>query len=145
MDIMDTARLNIKRRREIKGLRQQDMADKLSMSLRSYQSLESGETKLDIERLERIAEVLETSLEELLRPESVVINQQISDSGNGSGFSTGNTYNYSIENEVMDKMLTLKEGEIQALQDEIKFLKEENEYLRNKVDQLLGMMEKKNA
>jgi len=59
MDIMDTARLNIKRHREIKGLRQQDMADKLSMSLRSYQSLESGETKLDIERLERIAEVLE--------------------------------------------------------------------------------------
>jgi transcriptional regulator with XRE-family HTH domain len=39
MDIMDTARLNIKKRRELKGLRQQDMADKLNMNIRSYQHL----------------------------------------------------------------------------------------------------------
>lgn len=77
MDIMDAARLNIKREREKKGLRQQDMADRLSMSLRSYQSLEIGETKLDIERLERIAEILETSMEELLRPEGYYIHQEI--------------------------------------------------------------------
>ena len=30
MEIMDTARLNIKKHREMKGLRQQDMADKLA-------------------------------------------------------------------------------------------------------------------
>jgi transcriptional regulator with XRE-family HTH domain len=33
MDIMDTARLNIKKRREQKGLRQQDMAEKLNMTV----------------------------------------------------------------------------------------------------------------
>jgi transcriptional regulator with XRE-family HTH domain len=136
MDTMDTARLNIKRRREVKGLRQQDMADKLSMSLRSYQSLEIGETKLDLERLGRIAEVLETSMEELLRPEGVYINQQICDTGNGSGFSTGNTYNYSIEKDVLDKLISAKDGENQSLKEEIKFLKE-------KIDQLLNVIEKK--
>lgn len=61
METMDTARINIKRHRELKGLRQQDLADKLCMGLRSYQSLESGETKLDLERLAQIASILETS------------------------------------------------------------------------------------
>jgi len=66
METMDTARINIKRRRELKGLLQQDLADKLCMGLRSYQSLESGETKLDLERLEQIASILETSIEEVM-------------------------------------------------------------------------------
>jgi transcriptional regulator with XRE-family HTH domain len=35
----------------IKGLHQHDMAERLSMSLQSYQSLERGDTKLDLERL----------------------------------------------------------------------------------------------
>ena len=77
MDIMDTARLNIKKHRELKGLRQQDLADKLSINLRSYQNLENGGTKLDLERLEQIAEVLETPIEDLLKPASVIVNQEI--------------------------------------------------------------------
>ena len=135
MDIMDTARLNIKRRREIKGLRQQDMADKLSMSLRSYQSLESGETKLDIERLERIAEVLETNMEELLKPEGFYIHQEVRESSDEAGFGTGNVFNYGMEKEMVDKLLSAKDEEIQTLKEEVKYLKE-------KVDQLMGMIGK---
>jgi hypothetical protein len=33
------------------------------MSLRSYQNLESGDIKLDIERLEKIAQTLEANIE----------------------------------------------------------------------------------
>ncbi|WP_016775698.1 helix-turn-helix domain-containing protein [Anaerophaga thermohalophila] len=149
MDIMDTARLNIKRHREIKGLRQQDMADKLSMSLRSYQSLESGETKLDIERLERIAEVLETNMEELLRQDGYYIHQEVKEGGNGSGFGLSfrneNTYNYGVEKEIVDKLLEAKDGEMNVLKDENKMLKEEVKYLQEKVDQLMGMVGKKDA
>jgi transcriptional regulator with XRE-family HTH domain len=131
MDIMDTARLNIKKSREIKGLRQQDLADKLSMGLRSYQSLENGETKLDLERLEQIAKVLETNIEELLKNEAMYVHQEIKDGGTSCGFSTtGNVYNYSIEKEVLDKLLSAKDSEIQSLKDE-------NKYLREKIDQLL--------
>lgn len=138
MDIMDTARLNIKQKREIKGLRQQDMADQLSMSLRSYQSIESGETKLDIERLERIAGILETSMEELLRPEGYYIHQEIQKGGNGPGvnFGSDNTYNYGIQKEIVDKLIAAKDSEIQLLKDEVKYLKE-------KMDQLLGVVGKK--
>ncbi|MGV8094708.1 MAG: helix-turn-helix domain-containing protein [Mangrovibacterium sp.] len=138
MDIMDTARLNIKRRREIKGLRQQDMADQLSMSLRSYQSLESGETKLDLERLERIAEILETNMEELLRQDGYYIHQEIKDGGNGPGvnFGSKNTYNYGVEKEIVDKLLAIKDAENQSLKEEIKYLKE-------KIDQLMEVVGKK--
>lgn len=134
MDIMDTARLNIKRQREIKGLRQQDMADKLSMSLRSYQSLECGETKLDIERLEHIAGLLETSLEELLKPEGVVIHQEVRD--NAYDNKNGLFYNYGIGEDMLNKLLAAKDSEIQLLKDEVQYLKE-------KIDQLLGVVGKK--
>jgi transcriptional regulator with XRE-family HTH domain len=142
MDIMDTARLNIKRHREIKGLRQQDMADQLSMSLRSYQSLENGETKLDLERLERIAEVLETSMEDLMRQDGIFIHQKIRETGTGSG--TGNIYNnYGVDKEILDKLLAAKDEEIQILKDESQSQKEEIKYLKEKVDQLLGLVGKK--
>ena len=132
MDIMDTARLNIKKHREIKGLRQQDVADKLCMSLRSYQSLESGETKLDLERLELLAKTFETTIEELLKSDSMMVHQEIKDGGTGCGFSTmGNVYNYSAEKEIIDKLIAAKDEEIQ-------FLKEENKYLKEKLDQIVS-------
>jgi transcriptional regulator with XRE-family HTH domain len=136
MDVMDIARLNIKKNRELKGLRQQDLADQLHMSLRSYQSLECGETKLDLERLGQIAKTLETSIEELLKQEGVVIHQEIKEaSGTGSG--TGIFNNYGIEREVVDMIVEAKNGEINSLKQEILSLKEEIKYLREKFDILL--------
>ncbi len=129
MDIMDTARLNIKKHRTLKGLRQQDMANKLHMNIRSYQSLENGETRLDLERLEQIAKELDLPLEELLRQDGVFIHQEIKEAGSGTG--PGNIYHQGIEKEVLDKLLASKDGEIQRLVDEIKYLKE-------KIDQLLS-------
>jgi transcriptional regulator with XRE-family HTH domain len=141
MEIMETARLNIKRKREIKGLRQQDMAEKLSMNTRSYQNLESGATKLDLERLEQIASILETSMEELLRPEGVIIHQEVKD--NAYDNKNGLFYNYGIGEEILNKLLASKDSENQALMNEIKSLKEENKYLREKIDQLLDLVGKK--
>jgi transcriptional regulator with XRE-family HTH domain len=152
MDIMDTARLNIKRRREIRGLRQQDMADKLCMSLRSYQSLESGETKLDIERLEKIAGILETSMEELLRQEGHYFHQEVKEAiglGSGSGYF-GNDYTYNhngVDKEIVDKLIAAKDGEnnllkeeVQLLREDVKSQKEEIKYLRDKIDQLMEVV-----
>ncbi len=138
MDIMDTARYNIKKHREFKGLRQQDLADKLNMNVRSYQKLENGETRLDLERLTKIAEVLETPMEDLLRQDGVFIHQEVKDaSGTGSGTAgTGNVYNNYVDKEVLDKLITSKESEILML-------KEENKYLKEKIDQLLEMVGKK--
>ncbi len=133
MDIMDVARLNIKKHREFKGMRQQDLADKLCISLRSYQSLENGETKLDLERLEQISKVLETNIEEILKNEGMYVHQEVKDGGSGSGCgfnTTGNIYNYGVEKEIIDKLIAAKESEIHLLKDE-------NKFLREKIDQLL--------
>lgn len=123
MDIMDTARFNIKKHREQKGLRQQDMADKLNMNIRSYQNLESGDTKLDLERLAQIADVLETPTEDLLRQDGVYIHQEIRETSNGF------VYHYGIEEAMLNKLLAAKDEEIK--------------YLKEKIDQLLEMVGKK--
>ena len=69
-------------------------------------------------------------MEELLKPEGVIIHQEIKDaSGPGSGSGIYN--NYGIEKEVLDRLFTSKDEEISALKEEIK-------YLREKVDQLLN-------
>jgi transcriptional regulator with XRE-family HTH domain len=148
MDVMDTARLNIKRRRELKGLRQQDMAEKLNMTVRSYQNLESGSTRLDLERLEQIAEVLEMPMEDFLRQEGYYIHQEFKDGGNNgsgvhSGFGNENTYNYGAEKEIMEKLLDARNEENQVLREEVKSLKEDNKYLRNKIDQFMEVIGKK--
>jgi transcriptional regulator with XRE-family HTH domain len=162
MDIMDTARLNIKRHREMRGLRQQDLADKLNMNIRTYQNLEGGVTRLDIERLEQIAKVLDTSMEELLKPEGYYIHQEFKEPLNSSGFGSGyfggeNTFHHGVDKEIVDKLLEAKNGENNALKEEIqmlredmkslrddnKYLKDENKYLRDKIDQLMEVVGKK--
>jgi transcriptional regulator with XRE-family HTH domain len=154
MDIMDTARLNIKKRREMKGLRQQDMADKLNMNIRTYQNLEGGVTRLDIERLEQIAKVLEMPIEDFLKADGYYVHQEIKEANRGSGhgfaFGNENTFNDGINKEIMDKLLDAKDGEIsllkeenQVLKNDVKSMKEEVKYLRDKIDQLMEVVGKK--
>ena len=52
--------------REMKELTQEDMANKLSLSTNGYANIERGETKLSVERLEQIANILEIDVTELL-------------------------------------------------------------------------------
>ena len=100
------------------------------MSLRSYQSLESGETKLDLERLEQIAKMMEVSVEELLKQEGVVIHQEIKDEGRGSACAGDIYNNFEAGKEVWEKLIAAKDSENELL-------REENKYLKEKLDQLL--------
>lgn len=65
---MDNASIkeNIRRTRKDKGITQEDMAAVLGISLTAYRDLERGGTNMMNANLIRIAELLETSLEELL-------------------------------------------------------------------------------
>ena len=65
---MDNASIkeNIRRTRKDKGMTQEDMAAGLGISLPAYRDLERGGTNMMNANLIRIAELLETSLEELL-------------------------------------------------------------------------------
>lgn len=56
----------IRQIRRSKGISQSTMAASLFMAIKTYQNMENGLTKIDIERLERIAHVLDVPLEALL-------------------------------------------------------------------------------
>ena len=51
--------------RKIKGWSQEDMADKLQMSVHGYANIERGETDVQLSRLEQISQVLGVEIQDL--------------------------------------------------------------------------------
>ena len=65
---MDNASIkeNIRKTRKSRKITQEDMADKLDISLTAYRDLEKGSTSILNANVMRIGKILETSTEELL-------------------------------------------------------------------------------
>lgn len=63
--------------REHQHLTQEDMAHKLKMSPQGYAKIERGETRLNLPRLEQIAEILETDILEFLADDNKKIIYQV--------------------------------------------------------------------
>jgi transcriptional regulator with XRE-family HTH domain len=117
------------------------MADKLNMHLKTWQKIEHGITKLDIERLQLIAEILETTVEELINVEDSVYINAIKD--NDVGFNNSSvTINHKSEEEknLYERLISEKDNVIADKNDEIKSFKEEIKYLRDKIDQLMEVV-----
>lgn len=57
----------VRRLREIKGMRQESVAQELGMTTNGYGKIERGESSITLERLEQIARVLEMSPLDILR------------------------------------------------------------------------------
>lgn len=53
----------LKKLRKVRGYTQSGMADQLNISLKAYQNIEYGVTKIDLERLGKILQVFDTNLE----------------------------------------------------------------------------------
>lgn len=66
MNLTNTLPEKIRQKRLQKGLSQENMADSLGISTTAYGDLERGRTEITLPRMERIAEVLDTSLGEFL-------------------------------------------------------------------------------
>lgn len=70
---------NIKKFREEKGYRQDDLAEQLHVTRQAVSNWENGKTQPDLETLQKIAQVLEVSVEELIygeRRQTTIINQK---------------------------------------------------------------------
>ncbi|MFL0365337.1 helix-turn-helix domain-containing protein [Pseudobacillus sp. 179-B 2D1 NHS] len=65
--------INVAKIREAKGVTKTHLAKALGLSLQGYRYLESGETKLDVERLKTIAIVLDVDV-------AVFFNDKLTDS-----------------------------------------------------------------
>ena len=112
----------IRKLRELKNLTQEHLAEELGMSVSGYSRIERDEVKLSSDKLVKISEVLGISLDDLMRFDETLIFQN-----NGEhqryGFAQAFAHN-SVINDI-EHMERLYREQIDALKEEIKFLREE--------------------
>ena len=115
---------NIRRVREQKGYSQEYMASMLNMEQATYSRIESQGIKLNLDRFQEIADILETDITDLLDTSRLNIQNQTNNDG-----SYGNGYieNLYIENKETTQKL------IQTLENENGHLKKEIEFLRSMI------------
>jgi len=117
-----------------RGWTQQNVADILGMSLANYANIEQGKTKVTTEKLEGIAEKLDTNIFELLTQ------------GETSTFYIGenkvdnNSQSYIIHNSLPENFLHLK-SEKEKVDQENRFLHEKVEMLENQIKRLEKMLQ----
>ncbi len=114
---MNAIGLRIKRLRSGIGYTQEQMAARINLSLRAWQKIEHGITKLDVERLNQIAKILETSVVDLINAdEGTYVHQEIEK--NENIYNKEVTYNNGIsdaERDLYKKIIADKDQEIAFL------------------------------
>mgnify|MGYP000997623052 CR=1 FL=1 len=125
----------IRRIRESKEWSQEQMAEKLNMSLNGYAKIERGETKLYLDKLEQIAQILDIDVVELMQSDGKNICFQI-ESPLGSVYQGGGETQMLIEIErlklelshsrekedLLNRLLEQKDSEIKALKNLLEHL-----------------------
>ncbi len=126
--------------RETKHWTQEEMAGRLDMSVNSYARIERGESKLDFEKLERIADVFDIDVLELVNPNSrgvvLFVGENTMPNNYGSYGSLVYNHNYYGAEEMAaeadrlrlmlghkDEIIAQKDKELAALQEIIALLK----------------------
>lgn len=119
----------IRSMRESKNLSQEEMAEKLNMSVNGYSKIERGETNSHIPKLEQIAKVFDVHLFELMANDRNVY--LISDNGNNHGFNViGSSAEIAFEIQKLqmtvghkDEIIDFQKREIGRLEEIIELLK----------------------
>lgn len=111
----------IRRFREEKGFSQEYMALELEISQASYARLESQESRLDVQRLIRIAKILQVHFAQLIGEEPQNIFHQNNEKSNQVNGFVQNLYQESQE--IIQKLIDSKDETITKLEAEIIFLR----------------------
>jgi len=124
----------IKKLRDSNGLPQKVVAAKLEMSPTAYGNMERGETDICITRLVQIAEIFHADLSDILDFKEKTIYNYTANSETNNG---NNLQIFSSSPELREIIL---KNEVERCQLEIRYLKEENSYLK----QILNWLKIKN-
>ena len=130
----------IRKFREAKDWSQEQMAEKLNMSLNGYAKIERGESKIYLDKLEQIAQVFDIDVIELMQSDGRNICFQI-ESPLGSVYQGGGETQLLIEIErlklalshandkegLLNKLLEQKDSEIKALKEFVRMLTSESQ------------------
>ena len=126
----------IRKIREAKDWSQEQMAEKLNMSLKGYAKIERGESKIYLDKLEQIAQVFDIDVIELMQSDGKNICFQI-ESPLGSVYQGGGETQLLIEierlklalsharekEELLNKLLKQKDDEMKSLKELVIFIK----------------------
>ena len=128
MDELAQMRLGnkIRKIREIKGLKQENIADKIGLSLSSYGKIERGEIKLSVDRLSSIAQAMDLSMNAILEfDEGVNINFSANTFNENShgGYYQNPHFNHQNVEELKSQIETFK-GVIANLEHVVQVQKE---------------------
>ena len=127
----------IRKIREAKDWSQEQMAEKLNMSLNGYAKIERGESKIYLDKLEQIAQVFDIDVVELMQSDGENICFQI-ESPLGSVYQGGGETQLLIEierlklalshandkEELLKKLLEQKDSEIATLKKSLDLFRE---------------------
>ncbi|MBS9525656.1 helix-turn-helix transcriptional regulator [Litoribacter alkaliphilus] len=125
--------------RESRDYSQEYVANILDMNQKTYSNLESGKTKLTLERINQLAEFYQVKPEYFLGDELPTINYNTgSYSRSIIGTKTYNEANESKSSELFERIIAEKDVQIDYLINELKEIKKEKENLLELIKHLGG-------
>lgn len=107
---------SIRKLRVLKGYSQEYVADTLSISQKSYSLLENDKTEISLTRLERVAEVFEVSLFQIL--------EDCFSDKEDSFYSSERSTKQQVETKFFEAIENMNQ-QIASLRNEIRWLKKE--------------------
>ncbi len=111
--------------RKMRGISHDAMAANLNITQAAYSKLEKGETKLSVDRLYKISEILEQSLEDLMGLENKY-SQNIHQNEHFTVVGHQTVENLHTENKkIYDQLQSLYQDQINHLTGEVAFLREQ--------------------
>lgn len=125
--------------REVNGYTQEYVASELGINQNTYSKLESGQTKLTVERVKRLAELYSIDPDYFFSEEAPIINYN---TGNKSR-AIINTQNYhdNLETKPLqrlyEKLLNEKDQQLELLKSELSEIREERKQLKELIERLL--------
>lgn len=110
--------------RNKKGYTYENMADELDITPSAYRKIETGETKLTVERLFRISNILEAPINDFINFDK---DSFIQNNYNNESIISQKIENFYNDNkEITEQLIKSKDQLISFLQKEIDYLKSKN-------------------
>jgi transcriptional regulator with XRE-family HTH domain len=114
--LMSNIGYKIRKVREIKGLTQEYVAQKLNISQPAYSKIEFGVTKLDEEKIKRLAKIFEVDPSDLLSFDENIIFNNTNQQGGNANVNT-------LINQLPEKLIEQYEARIKQLEEEVAYLR----------------------
>ncbi len=117
MEVSKVVELIAQRRNE-KGYTYENMADELNITSSAYRKIETGDTKLTLDRLFKISEILDSPFTDFLDIDKDILNQHNHDNET--------VYQQKIENfyqenkEIYEQLIHAKNEQIELLKEQLK-------------------------